>query len=75
MSTRLVLLWKLKRTYSSRSKTNIFHCCTDIHERCNGNVHIAITEVWPKARPRLISQFRTRKDLIDTLLVSCHIPW
>jgi hypothetical protein len=49
---------------------------SDIHERCsNGNVHVAITKVWPKPAAKLVSQFGTRKELIETLLVSCHIPW
>lgn len=47
----------------------------DIHERCSGVVHVAVTKVWPKVTPTLVSKFTCKKDLIDTLLVSCHIPW
>eukprot|EP00955_Chlamydomonas_euryale_P031963 335060-Chlamydomonas_euryale.AAC.2 len=47
----------------------------DIHERCNGTCHIAVTHVWPTLKPQLVSQFDSRRQLIDTLLTSCHIPW
>ncbi|GAX72636.1 hypothetical protein CEUSTIGMA_g92.t1 [Chlamydomonas eustigma] len=47
----------------------------DIHERCSGTAHIAVTQVWPRIEPQLISEFQSREDLIETLLVSCHIPW
>lgn len=47
----------------------------DIHERCSGNTHLAVTQLWPQFAPRLVSDFRSREHLIETLLTSCHIPW
>jgi hypothetical protein len=47
----------------------------DIHERCSGTVHVAVTRVWPRLRPELITNFRSRKHLMESLLASCHIPW
>ncbi|GBF88990.1 patatin-like phospholipase domain-containing protein [Raphidocelis subcapitata] len=47
----------------------------DAHERCAGNTHVAWTRVVPYWRPHLVSQFRSRDDLIEALLTSCHIPW
>lgn len=47
----------------------------DVHERCSGNTFVAVTQTYPKLRSELVSQFRSRQDLIDTLLTSCHVPW
>ncbi|PNH12778.1 Patatin-like phospholipase domain-containing protein 3 [Tetrabaena socialis] len=47
----------------------------DIHLRCEGTAFLAVTRLWPDFQPQTISSFRSRRDLIDTLLVSCHIPY
>ncbi|PNW75545.1 hypothetical protein CHLRE_12g530950v5 [Chlamydomonas reinhardtii] len=47
----------------------------DIHERCNGRAHLAVTRLWPEFTPQTISSFRSRTDVIDTLLTSSHIPY
>ncbi|KXZ51255.1 hypothetical protein GPECTOR_13g742 [Gonium pectorale] len=47
----------------------------DIHERCEGRAFLAVTRLWPELQPQTISSFRSRRDVIDTLLVSSHIPY
>mmetsp|Transcript_6088 Transcript_6088/g.17432 ORF Transcript_6088/g.17432 Transcript_6088/m.17432 type:complete len:512 (+) Transcript_6088:157-1692(+) len=47
----------------------------DIHERCKNRAFVAITRVWPRPTPELISDFHSRDDLIQALLTSCHVPW
>ncbi|GLC46328.1 hypothetical protein PLESTB_000999500 [Pleodorina starrii] len=47
----------------------------DIHERCEGRAFLAVTSLWPQFEPRLVSSFSSREDLINTLLVSSHIPY
>ena len=47
----------------------------DIHERCSGKAHVAVTTVFPRPRGLLVSEFSSRDDLIAALLTSCHIPW
>jgi len=47
----------------------------DVAERCNGQIHVAVTRLTPGLRPQLVSHFRDREDLIAALLTSCHIPW
>lgn len=50
---------------------------TDAHERCNGAAYVAVTRALPPGPvgPELVSQYRSRDDLIATLLTSCHVPW
>lgn len=47
----------------------------DIHLRCSGNTYVAVTRLWPRVTPMLISSFASKQDLIDHLLASCYIPW
>ncbi|GLI66184.1 hypothetical protein VaNZ11_009948 [Volvox africanus] len=47
----------------------------DIHERCEGRVFLAVTQLFPKFAPRMVSSFTSRQEVIDTLLVSSHIPY
>lgn len=36
---------------------------------------IAVTQLWPRPKGKLISDFESKEDLIACLLTSCHIPW
>ncbi|KAI8468886.1 MAG: acyl transferase/acyl hydrolase/lysophospholipase [Monoraphidium minutum] len=47
----------------------------DAHERCSGSTHVAVTRALPFWRPQMVSHFKSRDDLIEALLTSCHIPW
>jgi Patatin-like phospholipase len=47
----------------------------DVAERASGRAHVAVTHLAPRIRPRLVTRFRDREDLIAALLTSCHIPW
>ncbi|GIL84316.1 hypothetical protein Vretifemale_13016 [Volvox reticuliferus] len=47
----------------------------DIHERCEGRVFLAVTRLFPDFAPLTVSSFTSRQDVIDTLLVSSHIPY
>lgn len=47
----------------------------DVHERCEGRTHVAVTRVSPVFSGELLSSFHSREDLIEALLTSCHIPW
>ncbi|GFR44047.1 hypothetical protein Agub_g5207 [Astrephomene gubernaculifera] len=47
----------------------------DIHERCEGRSFLAVTRLWPEFAPQTVSSFRSRREVIETLLVSCHIPY
>lgn len=48
----------------------------NIVERSNGRLHVCVTKLWPNpvGSPHIISQFRSQKDLIDTVAASCFIP-
>ena len=46
----------------------------DIHYRCRDRAYIAVTQVQPELKSYLISNFYSKKDVIDTLLTSCFIP-
>lgn len=48
----------------------------NIHERCRDTAFVGVTLLTPvgKAGPMLVSEYRSRDDLIDALLTSCHIP-
>jgi hypothetical protein len=48
----------------------------DIVEKCNGRLHVVTTKVWPDIdrRPSVISTFKDREHLIDTISASCFIP-
>ncbi|KAK9841996.1 hypothetical protein WJX81_003246 [Elliptochloris bilobata] len=47
----------------------------DVHERCSDRTFVAVTQLWPRPRGKLISSFESKEDLIACLLTSCHIPW
>ncbi|CAD7702394.1 unnamed protein product [Ostreobium quekettii] len=47
----------------------------DCHTRCSGRAYIAVTEVYPRYRGTLLSEFHSRADLMNSMLTSCHIPW
>lgn len=47
----------------------------DVAARCSGKTHIAVTLLAPRYKPRMVSKFRNRSDLIAALMTSCHIPW
>lgn len=47
----------------------------DIGERMTGVAHIGVTKIFPTPSSVLINTFTSKKDAIDTLLTSCHIPW
>ncbi|MEW5306537.1 MAG: hypothetical protein WDW36_008994 [Sanguina aurantia] len=47
----------------------------DIHARCEGVLHVAVTRVFPNYGPLTISSFSSKQDVINTLLTSCHIPF
>lgn len=47
----------------------------DIHERCRDKAYVAVTRVFPRPTPELISDFQSKDDLIAALMTSCHIPW
>jgi predicted acylesterase/phospholipase RssA len=47
----------------------------DIHEKCRDKAYVAVTRVFPRPTPELISDFESKSDLIAALLTSCHIPW
>lgn len=51
------------------------HLPDDVHERCSGSTHIAITHMLPYARSHLVSEFTSKADVIQALLTSCHIPF
>ena len=40
-----------------------------------GQTRIAYTEVFPKFKSRIISEFTSKKDLIQVLHASCNIPF
>jgi hypothetical protein len=50
------------------------HLPPDAHLRCRGNTHVAVTRVMPVWRPQIVSDFRSREDLIEALMASAHIP-
>jgi hypothetical protein len=50
------------------------HLPPDAHLRCRGNTFVAVTRVVPVWRPMLVSDFRSREDLIEALMASAHIP-
>ena len=45
----------------------------DVHERVRNKVFVAVTEVQPY-RPKLVTNFSSKKDFVDALLTSCYIP-
>lgn len=51
------------------------HLPDDAHHRCKDKVYVAVTKAAPIIRPRLISEFNGREDLIRALMTSCHIPY
>lgn len=55
------------------------HLPAAAHKHCNdGSMHVAITRFntrkFPLLEQKLLSSFRSRRDLIEALLASCHIP-
>ena len=50
-----------------------------VHERIliklRRHWQIAVTQLWPRPKGKLISDFESKEDLIACLLTSCHIPW
>ena len=51
------------------------HLPSDAHTRCQGRAFVAVTRALPYIRPKLVSQFADREDLIRALMTSCHIPY
>ena len=49
----------------------------DIHTKCNDRLFIVTTKVWPQLerKPFIISQFKDREHLLDTVSASCFIPF
>lgn len=46
----------------------------DAPQRCSGRVHIVTTHI-PSMRPRVLSHFSSREQLIDCAMASAHVPW
>eukprot|EP00798_Chlamydomonas_sp_ICE-L_P004105 gene4105-14206_t len=57
----------------------VFMAVTNVWLQLEGelaqHVFMAVTNVWPQLEGELVSQFESREDLIDSVLISCHIPW
>ena len=47
----------------------------DACERCNGRLHISVTELTPRFGTTTISTYESRSDLIDAVLASVHVPF
>lgn len=47
----------------------------DACERCNGRVHICVTELAPTFGTTTVSTYRDRDDLLDAVLASVHVPF
>jgi len=47
----------------------------DAHERCSDRAFVAVTKALPVLRPKLVSEFKDRNDLIRALMTSCHVPY
>jgi len=48
---------------------------SDACERCNGRVHISVTEIAPAFGTTSVSTYADREDLIDAVLASVHVPF
>ena len=47
----------------------------DAHTICSGRLHVAVTKLqWPRPVGELVSDFKTRDDLLDTLCASSFVP-
>ena len=49
----------------------------DIHERGRGRLHVGVTYLNTPGKlykPELLSDFDSKQDVLDALLVSCHVP-
>ncbi|CAG9462027.1 unnamed protein product [Pedinophyceae sp. YPF-701] len=46
----------------------------DAHERASGRVHLAVTRVYPSVQSHIISKFHSKEDLLETMLLSSHVP-
>lgn len=44
------------------------------HEICQGNTFVAVTRVFPVWQGEMISEFKSKDDLVEALCTSCHIP-
>ena len=47
----------------------------DACKRCNGRVHISVTELTPSFGTTTVSTYSDRDDLIDAVLASVHVPF
>lgn len=49
---------------------------SDIVDKCNGRLHITTTRIWPNIdrKPHIVSHFKDRQHLLDTISASCFIP-
>jgi hypothetical protein len=48
----------------------------DIVKRSNGKLHVCVSKMWPNptGSPDIISNFTSKKDVVDTVAASCFIP-
>ena len=48
----------------------------DIVKRSNGKLHVCVSKMWPNptGSPDIISNFKSKKDVVDTVAASCFIP-
>lgn len=47
----------------------------DACERCNGRLHVQVTELAPTFGTTTVSTYRDRDDLLDAVLASVHVPF
>ncbi len=48
---------------------------SNAHKLCSGRLHVQCQRVFPLPTMEVISEFRSKPDLISVLLASCHIPF
>ncbi len=48
---------------------------SNAHKMCSGRLHVQCQRVFPLPKMEVISEFRSKSDLISVLLASCHIPF
>ena len=48
----------------------------NIVERSNGRLHVCVTKLWPNptGSPHIISNFKSKEMLVETVAASCFIP-
>lgn len=49
----------------------------DIVKRSNGKLHVCVSKMWPNptGSPDIISNFKSKVDVVDTVAASCFIPF